>query len=1073
MMNQNQDNAQSAVRTRRLVLRPDMQGDEEISTNVLPVGTHLGEFEIKALIGEGGFGIVYLAYDHSLERLVALKEYMPSGLASRTTRMAVSVRSQKKLDTFTAGLKSFINEARMLAQFDSPSLVKVHSFWEGNGTAYMVMPYYEGVTLKQALQSHKIKPTEGWIRMLLADLCDAIDILHRAHCLHRDIAPDNILLLKDGRPLLLDFGAARRVIGDLTQCFTAILKPGFAPIEQYADIAGLRQGAWTDIYALAAVVYYLITGKAPPPSVARMVHDELVPAREAGKGRYSEAFLSTIDKALSVRPEHRFHSIDELRHALNITEPEPRTVPYPGGEWSTTVARTEPVATQLAGKPMPAHAAPSGAPGADAGDDMTAIAPPGQTNKPAPLRPAAASSAGKAAPVKTPAPEARQGRQQFNAHASKAPPSFDTPPVPPREPISPAPFSAAVPRSSRKAPADSSMRIEPELHPTQMASNWHATGEEPPMPPPIPPHLHEQDVSLPRRRNKQGWLIFALLFAAGIGSGIYLGTNHSWDGLSGSAVDSDTPDAAAAASSGRDPAGDASDQALAARSAPNADGNASSGSSDSSAASGSAGSLGAPDESQDSVKRLRSEIELWKSASKSNQASDYARYLREYPQGLYAAIAKLRLERLQASAAPKPATPEPKPAAPAPKTAAQDAKPAAPDAKLAEAAKPTPEAPALKTRPEEAAWTRATSINSAAAYQDYLRKYPKGGYSALARDRLANIKLAEAGKATSPQPEIRLAPSATLAPATPATQTEAKAAKPDAPLLSAATSKPQESAAIADSANSSSGGESKSASAASGTSAQPVTTPTPTTAPSAQPPASQTVAASTTSSTASSAPAASSQAAVKAPPALPPQASLKHQDRDSGSDTGSDASGHRSIKVDDQTMTGNFTVDKNTGLVSGKGKVSWSNGNQFEGTLVQGSKEGKGRFVWNSGQRYSGDWAHDAPNGKGTFLFPDGSRYDGEVKDGLPHGQGTTKFKNGVVYTGNWVRGKSHGHGRYIWTDGSYWEGEFRDDKRTENGKMYYPSKNTPTTGSVAPSLSSTETQRAAALSAEKTNEEQ
>lgn len=1109
MMNRNQDNAQSAVRTRRLMLKPDLQGDEEISANVLPVGTHLGEFEIKSLIGEGGFGIVYLAYDHSLERLVALKEYMPSGLAARTTRMAVSVRSQKKLDTFTAGLKSFINEARMLAQFDSPALVKVHSFWEGNGTAYMVMPYYEGITLKQALQSHKIKPTEGWIRMLLADLCDAIDILHRAHCLHRDIAPDNILLLKDGRPLLLDFGAARRVIGDLTQCFTAILKPGFAPIEQYADIAGLRQGAWTDIYALAAVVYYLITGKAPPPSVARMVHDELLPAREVGKGRYSEAFLTTIDKALSVRPEHRFHSIDELRQALNIMEPEPRTVPYPGGEWSTTVARTAPAATQAAGEAMPVRpgapsAGPLGeadftrrAPPADAADDVTAIAPSARPGKPAPPRQDAASSIDKTAYAKPSDSQARQGKPRFTSQERAAPNlsalSSDLPPIPPRERVSRSP-SSAPPRASRKPPIGQSVRIEPELAPTQMAGNWHAEENTP-----MPPHRHEEDAAIPRRRNKQGWLIFALLFAAGIGSGIYLGTNHSWNGLSGNAVDADTPDARAAADSSQEPAvssaaqpspssGQAPDQPLAAATpAPNAsEGTASSGSSDSSAASGGAGSLGTPDESQDSVKRLRSEIESWKSASKSNQTGDYERYLRDYPQGLYAAIAKLRLERLQAAAAPKPAVPAPK--------AAPEPKPVAPDPRLAQTAKPEPETPTLKIKPEEAAWTRATSINSAAAYQEYLRKYPRGGYSALAHDRIASIKLADAGKAASKQPEVRLAPPAPTAPSTATTKAEAGIAQSEAQRQSMASPKQRESAADA---SSSSGAEAKSSSAGGAASTPSISAATPTTAPSAQTLPSQTVAASSTSTTASlataSQPAATSvkpgsqdAAAVEPPslagnfgsgtskavPSMPPQASIKSRDRETSGDTGSDPSDRRPIRVADQTMTGDFTVDKKTGLVSGKGKISWSNGNQFEGTLVQGSKEGKGRFVWNSGQRYSGDWAHDAPNGRGTFLFPDGSRYDGDVKDGLPHGQGTTRFKNGVVYTGSWARGKSHGHGRYTWTDGSYWEGEFRDDKRTENGKMYYPSKSAPNTGSASPSLPEAEPQRSAAVSADKAGED-
>jgi serine/threonine protein kinase len=284
--------------------------------NALPVGQRIGEFEIAKLIGEGGFGIVYLAYDHSLHRNVALKEYMPSGFASRTGKLQVAVSTAHYAEAFEAGLRSFVNEARMLAQFDSPSLVKVYRFWEANGTAYMVMPYYEGVTLRQAVKEHKITPTEQWVREFLAGIFDAIETIHRVQCFHRDIAPDNILLLKDGRPLLLDFGAARRVIEDLTHSPTAILKPGFAPIEQYAKISGMRQGAWTDVYALAAVLYFLITGARPPPAVMRMLDDDMVPAQEAGKGRYSPAFLAMIDKALAVRPEQRIQSVAELRRAL-------------------------------------------------------------------------------------------------------------------------------------------------------------------------------------------------------------------------------------------------------------------------------------------------------------------------------------------------------------------------------------------------------------------------------------------------------------------------------------------------------------------------------------------------------------------------------------------------------------------------------------------------------------------------------------------------------------------------------------------------------------------------------------
>lgn len=218
---------------------------------LLPVGTRLHEFEITGLIGEGGFGVVYLAQDHQLQRRVALKEYLPTTLAVRGHGQGVTLRSQRHAETFAKGLQSFINEARLLARFDHPALVKVHRFWEANGTAYLVMPYYEGPTLKAARLAMAEPPDEDWIRRLLAPLLDALESIHEQGCLHRDIAPDNILLV-DGRPVLLDFGAARQVISD-TQALTVILKPGYAPIEQYAEMPGIRQGPWTDLYALGAV----------------------------------------------------------------------------------------------------------------------------------------------------------------------------------------------------------------------------------------------------------------------------------------------------------------------------------------------------------------------------------------------------------------------------------------------------------------------------------------------------------------------------------------------------------------------------------------------------------------------------------------------------------------------------------------------------------------------------------------------------------------------------------------------------------------------------------------------------
>jgi len=308
---------------------PERNAAPAFTHNGLPAGTRLGEFEITGLIGEGGFGIVYLVHDHSLQRNVALKEYMPSSFAGRVDGITVAVRSERHADTFATGLRSFINEARLLAQFDHPSLVKVYRFWEANGTGYFVMPFYDGsITLKQALLTQQEAPSEAWLKDLLAQLLDALDVLHRAQCYHRDISPDNILLLKDGRPLLLDFGSARRVIGDMTQALTVFLKPGYAPMEQYAEDPSLKQGPWTDLYALAAVVYFAITGRPPMPSVARIMSDTLVPITKAGAGRYSPAFLGAIDAALSVRPEDRPQSVAEFRRLLALNDSEkPRNVP--------------------------------------------------------------------------------------------------------------------------------------------------------------------------------------------------------------------------------------------------------------------------------------------------------------------------------------------------------------------------------------------------------------------------------------------------------------------------------------------------------------------------------------------------------------------------------------------------------------------------------------------------------------------------------------------------------------------------------------------------------------------------
>ena len=285
--------------------------------SALPPGTRLGEFELLSLLGVGGFGIVYLAFDHALEREVAVKEYMPASLAGRTETMHVSLRSHSDAESFALGLRSFVNEAKLLARFDHPSLLKVHRFWEANGTAYMAMPVLRGRTLKDMRAEMTGPPDEAWMRNILLPLLGAIEKLHSEDVYHRDIAPDNIQIEPDGRPVLLDFGAARRVLSDKSQALTAILKPAYAPIEQYGEAGSVRQGPWTDIYALGATLHYMLLGRPPSPATARTVHDEASHLTTDQVPGCTEAFLQAIDWMLCPRPLDRPQSVAELRRVLD------------------------------------------------------------------------------------------------------------------------------------------------------------------------------------------------------------------------------------------------------------------------------------------------------------------------------------------------------------------------------------------------------------------------------------------------------------------------------------------------------------------------------------------------------------------------------------------------------------------------------------------------------------------------------------------------------------------------------------------------------------------------------------
>ncbi len=296
--------------------------------DALPAGTRFGEFEILRVLGVGGFGIVYLAQDHSLERQVALKEYMPASLAARGAGPQITVRSASFAETYAIGLRSFINEARLLARFDHPSLVKVYRFWEDNATAYMVMPYLQGVTLRDMRRRMSHPPDEPWIKSVIMPILSALELLHREGVYHRDIAPDNILLPPDGPPVLLDFGAARRVISDRTQSLTAILKPSYAPIEQYAEMTQLRQGPWTDLYALGAVIHYLLFGVPPAPATARAVQDDVDAIDRRVVPGVSAGFMEAMAWMLAIRPNERPQSGEQVRAVLDgLAEVPPRGQP--------------------------------------------------------------------------------------------------------------------------------------------------------------------------------------------------------------------------------------------------------------------------------------------------------------------------------------------------------------------------------------------------------------------------------------------------------------------------------------------------------------------------------------------------------------------------------------------------------------------------------------------------------------------------------------------------------------------------------------------------------------------------
>ncbi len=294
---------------------------------VLPVNTVLdGSYRIVRVVGSGGFGITYEAEDIRLRAKVAIKEYYPHDFGDRDATMSVKPKSDRHKETFDWGRVSFLEEARTLARFEHPSIVRVSRVYEANSTAYMVMRFEQGQSFEDWLKGLGRPPTQDELDAIVAPLLDALQMMHAAKFLHRDIAPDNVIIRPDGTPVLLDFGAARRAVAERSHALTGIVKAGYSPQEQYASDSRL-QGPWSDFYALGGTLYRAVTGRIPEEATLRVSDDRTPPAAEIAKGKYRPAFLAAIDACLKVKYAERPQSVTQLRPMLFAATPPPKAAP--------------------------------------------------------------------------------------------------------------------------------------------------------------------------------------------------------------------------------------------------------------------------------------------------------------------------------------------------------------------------------------------------------------------------------------------------------------------------------------------------------------------------------------------------------------------------------------------------------------------------------------------------------------------------------------------------------------------------------------------------------------------------
>jgi serine/threonine protein kinase len=282
----------------------------------LEPGQTIYEYRIDKVLGGGGFGITYLAQDVNLQLPVAIKEYFPANVAVRSEDRSVRVRTPDSTERFDWGLERFVDEARALASFRHPNIVRVLRYFKEHGTAYIVMEYESGDPLKH-WAARQPGLNQGALLQLVYPLLDGLEAVHKLNFLHRDIKPDNIYIRADGSPVLLDFGAARRVSSD--HDMTNIVSPGFAPFEQYHSKG--NQGPWTDIYSLGAVLYWLVTGNKPVEAASRVREDAMPKTVDlASHAAFGLPLLQAIDWALQPHEKDRPQDVAALRAALRQSE---------------------------------------------------------------------------------------------------------------------------------------------------------------------------------------------------------------------------------------------------------------------------------------------------------------------------------------------------------------------------------------------------------------------------------------------------------------------------------------------------------------------------------------------------------------------------------------------------------------------------------------------------------------------------------------------------------------------------------------------------------------------------------